>query len=386
MRRANTVWDVAVVGAGPAGALAARQIARDGLRVLLVEQDRLPRDKACGCCLSARGIETLAACRLSRHLGKLVPRRYDALRLASGGAEALIPLPPGVTLNRTRLDGMLVDEAAAGGATVLDETRAELEPLQSPLDVGRTLRLVPRGGGTPFCIQARMVVLAAGIGNRVALRELDGAVVHRAARIGVSCVLGATDPVPWTDGAINMAVAREGYVGAARLEDGRWRVAAALEAHHLRRAGRVSGLVRQVLQSAGWSAPSGLESAAWRGTPALWRHPRRVAARRLFAVGDAAGYVEPFTGEGIACALDAGRVVAELAIQGVAHWSDALIDAWTDTITRSVQRGWRAATVAAYLVRQPVLATTTTALLARYPGLAAHAVAYVNRSREGGSL
>lgn len=382
MSTEGSVWDVAVVGAGPAGALAARQIARAGLRVLLVEQDRLPRDKVCGCCLSARGIETLAACHLSHRLASLGPRSYDALRLAASGAEARIPLPGGVTIDRACLDAMLVEAAASAGATVLDQTRAVLESLHSSVDDLRRLHLSSRGGRGPSRTQARVVVLAAGIANRVAIPDLDDDVVRTASRIGVSTTLDAAEPVPWADDAINMAVARAGYVGAARLEDGRWRVAAALDRRELHTSGRVSPLVRRVLESAGWSAPQALTCTAWRGTPALWRHPRRVAARRLFVIGDAAGYVEPFTGEGIACALDAGRAVAELAVRAAAHWSDSLIDAWTETVTRRVQRGWRAAAVAAHVVRQPVLTAATTGLLSRYPGLASPAVAYLNRSRE----
>lgn len=386
MSGGNDIWDVAVIGAGPAGALAARQIAQEGFRVLLVEQDRLPRDKVCGCCLSARGIETLAACELSRHLAMLAPVSYDALRLGAGGAEARIPIPRGVTIDRARLDAMLVQAAAAAGTTVLDETRAVLEPLQSRVEGTRTLSLTARRGRARLTVRARLVIVAAGLANRVAVGELDGEVVHKASRVGVSAVLDATEPVPWTDGDVNMAVAREGYVGAARLADGRWRVAAALEARLLRTTGRVTPLVRQVLDSAGWPAPLALESALWRGTPALWRQPRHVAARRLFVIGDAAGYVEPFTGEGIACALDAGRAVAELAIPAVAHWSNGLVDTWTDTVRRRIQRGWRAAALAAHAVRQPLLATAATALLSRYPGLAAPAVAYVNGSRQGGLL
>lgn len=385
MSAAGSIWDVVVVGAGPAGALAARQIAREGLRVLLVEQDRLPRDKVCGCCLSARGIATLAACELSRQLALLTPRSYEALRLAAGGAEARIPIPRGVTVDRARLDAMLVHAAVGAGAAVLDETRAVLEPSQSAVESTRTLHLVPRRGRAQLTVRARLVLIAAGLANRVAAGELDGEVVRDASRIGVSTVIDASEAVPWDDGQVNMAVAREGYVGAARLEDGRWRVAAALEARRLRVTG-VSALVRQVLDSAGWPTPLALGSATWRGTPPLWRQPRQVAARRVFAIGDAAGYVEPFTGEGIACALDAGRRVAELAIPAVNHWSHGVVDTWTNTVRHGIQRRWRAATLAAHAVRQPMLATAATALLARYPRLAGPAVAYVNGSRQGGLL
>jgi flavin-dependent dehydrogenase len=111
-----------------------------------------------------------------------------------------------------------------------------------------------------------------------------------------------------------------------------------------------------------------------------------VAAGRLFVIGDAAGYVEPFTGEGIACALDAGRAVAVLAIPAVTHWSADMIETWTDTVRIGIQRRWRAATLMAYAVRRPLVVTAATALLSRYPGLATPAVAYVHATRQGGLL
>lgn len=384
--RAARVWDVVVVGAGPAGALAAYEIARAGLRVLIVERSQLPRDKVCGCCLSARGIDTLASCGLSRHLSSLAPASYRALRLGVGGHEARLPLPGGVTISRARLDAMIVDAAASAGADVLGGTRARLDPLPSSIAGTRTLQLLQSGSRTMGRVRARVVIEATGLAHPLAIDELGGEVVHQSSRIGVSAMLDADARVPWTDGDINMAVGREGYVGAVRLEDARWRIAAALDAHVVRAAGHVTPVARRVLERAGWSSPRALESATWRGSPALWRGPRGVASSRLLVIGDAAGYVEPFTGEGIACALAAGRAVAALAPSAVEHWSDDLVDLWTNAMRRRIQRGWRAATVAAHALRQPALATAATAVLARYPALASPAVTYVSGTSEGGPL
>lgn len=383
---AARVWDVVVVGAGPAGALAAYGIARAGLRVLIVERGRLPRDKVCGCCLSARAIETLASCGLSGHLSSLAPRSYDALRLGVRGHDARLPLPRGVSVSRARLDATIVDAAAAAGAEVLDATRARLDPLRSSMEGTRTLQLVQSGSRAIGSIRARVVIEATGLAHPLAIDELGGEVVHRSSRMGVSTMLDAEVRGPWTDGEINMAVGREGYVGAVRLEDGRWRIAAALDAHALRTAGHVTPVARSVLQRTGWTSPPALESANWRGSPPLWREPRRVASSRLLVIGDAAGYVEPFTGEGIACALAAGRAVATLAPSAVEDWSDDLVDLWTNAMRRSIQRGWRAATIAAHALRQPALATAAAAVLARYPVLASPAVTYVSGASEGGPL
>ena len=56
---AQTQWDAAVIGAGPAGALAACLLARKGKRVLLLDRSPFPREKACGCCLNPIGVKLL---------------------------------------------------------------------------------------------------------------------------------------------------------------------------------------------------------------------------------------------------------------------------------------------------------------------------------------
>ena len=53
---AGRVWDVLVIGAGPAGAVAAREVARRGARVLLADRSAFPRGKVCGCCLNGSAL------------------------------------------------------------------------------------------------------------------------------------------------------------------------------------------------------------------------------------------------------------------------------------------------------------------------------------------
>ena len=73
MTDAGETWDAVVVGAGPAGAVAARELARRGHRVLLAERAKFPRGKVCGCCLNEHTLSALAAA----GLGDL-PARLDA--------------------------------------------------------------------------------------------------------------------------------------------------------------------------------------------------------------------------------------------------------------------------------------------------------------------
>ncbi len=74
--------------------------------------------------------------------------------------------------------------------------------------------------------------------------------------------------------------------------------------------------------------PDGCEDAQWTGTPALTRESQQWSAHRLFLVGDAAGYVEPFTGEGMSWALAGAVEASRLADAGIKQWRDDLALKW----------------------------------------------------------
>jgi flavin-dependent dehydrogenase len=114
-----------------------------------------------------------------------------------------------------------------------------------------------------------------------------------------------------------MAVGPMGYCGLVRLEDGRLDVAAAIDRQAVREAAGPADVVLAVLRAAGLPGLSGsvvesIRSAPIRATPFLTRNaPPAAAAGRVLRIGDAAGYVEPFTGEGIGWALMSARVLAD---------------------------------------------------------------------------
>jgi flavin-dependent dehydrogenase len=312
---------------------------------------------------------------VSSRLQALRPHSFNALHLRAWRAQATLPLPTGVSVSRDRFDATLIEAAAAQGARLAMGTRAMMLGRHKGLS---TVSL-EEPHGARATVQCRVVIAATGLASPFALRELGGEVVTAGSRIGASAELPEDAHVPWADHTVNMAVGADGYVGAVRLENGCWNLAAALDSRAVARARGVGPVVRDVLDGTLAHVPDALANASWRGTPALSRRPRGVAAEGLFAIGDAAGYVEPFTGEGMACALQGAHAVVPLALEGIERWQPDLASAWTLIVRHDVQRSLTLSTAAAWALRRPSLASCITSLLSSWPGLAARPLAWLNR-------
>lgn len=375
----DQIWDAVVVGAGPAGALAAHGLASAGARVLLVDRATFPRPKICGCCLNSRALDVLRRDGFLPHVMALAPHPYDRLHVAAGRSETTLRLPAGVAVARDRLDTALVRTACSAGARLISGTRATMS---GPTDREGlpTVFLEKADSGPSTTITCRVVIAATGLAAGFAVRELGGERISSRSRVGAHTVLADQFVASWSDRAINMAIGPGGYVGAVRLEDGRWNLAAAIDVGAVKRGRGVAPVVASILASVNWPIAGAADEACWRGTPRLSRRPMRVAAERIFAVGDAAGYVEPFTGEGMACALEGGQAVVALALEAIERWSPALVEEWTDLLTRRIQRRMALPTIVAWSTRCPGLAANVTAVLSRWPDLATPAIQLANAS------
>ncbi|HLW64482.1 MAG TPA: FAD-dependent monooxygenase [Gemmataceae bacterium] len=373
---ANTMWDVLVVGAGPAGAVCARELARLGSQVLLVDQAAFPRRKVCGACLIQRGVDTLQQI----GLGDL-PKRHGAVPLTSfhlsaRGRHAKFPGPGGVALSREILDAALVEAALTGGAQFLPEALARLG--ESHADYRAVTLQQP---GSKQTVRARVLVAADGLGANLLAREPGmNQRVQPAARIGIGSTFDS-DARSYEPGTIYMACGRAGYLGLVRIEGGRLNCAAALDRHVLREAGDPGAIAVHLLMEAGLPIPSDLQRASWRGTVPLTRSRSRLWSHRLFVVGDAAGYVEPFTGEGMAWAITSAASLASIAHQTGKAWQESLGQAWQQQYRRHVRERQRFIRAAAIALRNPALTGALVALLAQFPRLAAPFVGHLRRGR-----
>lgn len=371
---ARETWDVLVIGAGPAGALAARQAALAGARVLLVERKTFPRWKVCGACVNEQALSVLRGVGLGDLTTSLGAIPLDEFRLRAAGREARLRLPGGVSVSRARFDAALARTAIDAGCAFLSGTQAQVEAVE---EGHRSVALRQRDESATAA--ARVVLAAAGLGHDCLPAAQGLQSVAENSRIGAGATL-TEFPEYYERGTIFMAVGRGGYVGLVRPEDDTLNVAAAFDRTLLSRTGGPGSGAASLLEDAGFPRIDSLATAHWQGTVSLTRHPPQPAHERLFMLGDASGYVEPFTGEGIAWALAAAVAVVPLAARGAVEWNSRLPAQWTDLCRRTIGRRQRLCRLLATLLRSPLCVRAAIRMLSLFPGLATPLVARLNSS------
>jgi flavin-dependent dehydrogenase len=373
---ASRQWPVVVIGAGPAGALAARALAQNGLDVLVVDKAAFPRTKVCGCCLNGRALGTLRAAGLGDLSEKLAAVPLGDFYLAGRGHSARVPLSGGMALSREAFDTALVQKAIEAGAAFLPRTMAIL-PIQSN---HKERAFLLSQGEAAVRVTAQVALAADGLGGQLLARAgFNPAPPAPGARMGAGLVV-QDGPSFYRPGTIYMACSSFGYLGLVRLEDGRLDLAAALDVQAVRSAGGPAALAVRILQEVNWPTPAEWANRAWRGTLPLTRRPVYVAAHRVFALGDAAGYVEPFTGEGMAWALASALAVAPLAARAVDRWHPGLLHEWNSQHRMLIRRRQFVCRAAAGLLRRPMLTRACIQTLRFLPGLAGPVVRYFNQT------
>lgn len=358
--------DVLIVGAGVAGATAAIGLARQGLDVLLVDRSKLPRHKVCGCCLNSEAVAMLHDLGLGSKLKQAGAQSIDRVTARCNGRSISLPSRGGVSLSRYVLDALMLDTAKRAGCVVRDETTARIGTTP---DRGEGVGVDCAGPGTRGYtkINAKIVLVADGLAGSCTAGIKEAKRTHHPNSLRG---YGAHMPAGQHDlqaGEVIMRCGAGGYVGTVVLEDGALDIAAAMKPGWVKACRGPVEAASRLCKEAGQGL-DGLDALAWRGTAPLTGGRARLWSQRVFFLGDAAGYVEPFTGEGMVWAMRSARTATPFAIQAVRGWDERIGLAWECAYRKEVQsKQWRCKLFAT-LLKHPGVVSSCIATVNRLPG------------------
>jgi geranylgeranyl reductase family protein len=309
-------FDVAVIGAGPAGAATAAFLAHRGIQVLLLDKAQFPRDKTCGDAISPRAIHFLHTLGIEHDLQEAAFQIQSVAVTSPRGHQVTIPISRhpdypsyAYVLPRLKLDQLILARAISAGA----EFRPGVQVRDILLDDHDGLEMRCDGRGTRFKMRARLAVIATGahipLLRQLGLlpRRMHFSYAARAYFAGVQDLGEAIHihfdgiPLPgygWlfplAGGGANIGV---GFYRRSRRTPPTAREAAELFLNH--------NSIRRYLRSAQQTSPI-------KGFPIRMDfHRSPIVGRRILLVGETAGLVNPFTGEGIDYALETAHIAVE---------------------------------------------------------------------------
>jgi len=298
--------DVVVIGAGPAGSVASILLARRGWRVTLLEQHRFPRDKVCGECLSALGIEVLSRLGLADAIAGLNPVRLRrSIFVAPGGQSVTLYLPGEMWgVPRDVLDSTLLNAARDAGAQVLEQHRVEhVAGGICPHVRARDLQTNEIREFSPH-----YVIVANGKAAFCEQRPENTADFGLKAHF--SDVAAPAD-------AIMLLGAQGHYVGVAAVGENCWNVAMSVPQLRLRACDGDSDHVFELMQkenvALGDMFRPSRRIGEWLAAPLPRFGVAKRWPRRVIPIGNAAAALEPIGGEGMGLAMRS----AELAVEAL---------------------------------------------------------------------
>jgi geranylgeranyl reductase family protein len=330
--------DVLVIGAGPGGSATAYHLARHGIDVTVVEKASFPREKVCGDGLTPRSVKAIQDMgidtedpRFEKVIGMRVHARRTTIQLPWPD---LTTFPPfGLVMPRDGFDHLLAQRAVKAGARLLEATEA-LEPVFVDGYVhGATVRATGERDGEPTTIRARYVVAADGAASRFAApagvrrdptRPL-GIAARRYYRVDYH-------PGPWIESWLDLwdgDLLLPGYGWLFPVAGGRINLGAGLlntfKNFQDISAQRLFGAFARMLPPE-WNINEETADGRVLSGPlpmGLNRTPQAVPG--LLLIGDAAGAVNPFNGEGIAYAIETGEIAADLVHEALVKDRPALV-------------------------------------------------------------
>jgi menaquinone-9 beta-reductase len=311
---ANT-FDVIIAGAGPAGSSAAIHLARNGLRVLLVEQKKFPRAKLCGEFISPECVRHFEALGVTDQIKLSTPAAItETIFYSSRGHHVAIPstwfgAPTALGLSRAVMDHVLLKRARDCGVTVMEGTT-----ITESIFEARNVRGVRIKNEEYF---APLTIDATGRAHILSRKLHTGEPKSKAKLIAFKAHLRNTRVAPNT---CEIYFYPEGYGGLSSVEGEISNLCFIISADQVKRHySNPELVVREMVmknQRAAYTLEHAQAESEW--LSASWERFGRQQpspANGLLAIGDSAAFIDPFTGSGMLMAFESGELAADVIVR-----------------------------------------------------------------------
>ncbi len=359
LKSTSGILDLAIIGGGPGGTAAALEARRRGLRVAIWERDRFPRDKVCGEFISSEAVPLLQA-----EIPEVVAHGASiqgAEFVSDNASTQAFRLPrAALGLSRHSLDAALWKAVEAAGIEAHEgDCIRKVRRLVPGRQQESTWEIESANGSIR---KAKRLIIACGrwwtIEGFPSPARPNGP-ARAGEWVGAKAHFVGIPP----RGNVEMYFFRGGYCGLAPVEDGVYNVCCLV---HCDRVGENSG-VHGLRDFAPWLAQRSRHPAlearlrgAMQVSSVVATAPVHLARGRpvqgsALMVGDASGFLDPFTGEGISMALHSGRLAAQSVANSLSEgFSDEqAAEVYRESLTRAVRRSYKVAAVARAFIYGP---------------------------------
>ncbi|MFN2577199.1 MAG: NAD(P)/FAD-dependent oxidoreductase [Pyrinomonadaceae bacterium] len=314
-----STYDVIIAGGGPAGASAAIHLSTRGARVLLVEQKKFPRPKLCGEFISPECAAHFERLNVAEAMSAAHPANLTATVFYSrGGKKVRVPSSwfgaTGVALglSRAEMDERLLRRASEAGAQVLEDAHVARVICEQQTACGITVKQ----GARETTYYAPITVDGTGRSRTLTRHLATNAKRIRRQRAPMVAFKGHLEDTRVEPGACEIYFYRQGYGGLSSIEKGLSNLCFIASARNVRaRGANADRVMREVVcenQRAAFTLNRARLKGSWLAVSLEGFGRSSVAPTNgILAVGDAASFIDPFTGSGMLMALESGELAAQ---------------------------------------------------------------------------
>ena len=359
--------EVLVVGGGPAGAAAGFWLAKLGHDVIVIERKKFPREKTCGDGLTPRAVKELGDMGLSDQLSQF--HRYEGLRATAHGKALELKWPThpiypqyGYVVRRRELDMMVARNAQDAGAKLLEEHEA-ISPIVEN-DCVRGAIVTNKVDGSTIAIHAQYVIIADGANSRFG--RAIGTSREKSWPYGTAIRTYWKSPrhdEPWIESALDVkdrnGKSMPGYGWIFPVGDGTINIGVGLlstfknfkdvNTSHL-----LDSYAHMVADR--WEIdPTQPECKATSGKIPMGGSVGPKVGNTHIVIGDAAGSVNPFNGEGIDYAYETAHIAAEVLHDALVEKDAMVLKRYDQIVEEEYGQYFKVARLFARIIGRPVL-------------------------------